>query len=251
MNGDYSHACIVTPSNHYARKSRPSVPPTICDSCLNGMACRIFVRREVKPCSAAVDRLQGFPIPAAAWEQDILPTRIKGYLSTALDQLCSSGRIIWTRLYKQQFNEATSNKANLLRNTPIALIDRQDVSYWQALQETATTNNEHLSSNGKAILASLEQHGASFFVDIVAHTGLLRTHCEEALAELAAVGLVTSDSYSGLRALITQLTSDRASDDNTDADTELVLPAVSITPADGPLSPPPVMTTMYRRHKAG
>jgi ATP-dependent helicase Lhr and Lhr-like helicase len=151
----------------------------------------------------AIDRLQGFPIPAAAWEQDILPTRIKGYLSTALDHLCSSGRIIWTRLYKQNMNEASSNKANLLRNTPIALIDRQDVGYWQALQESTSTNNEHLSSTAKLILESLEQKGASFFVDIVAHTGQLRTHCEEALAELAAVGLVTSDSYAGLRALIT------------------------------------------------
>ncbi len=152
---------------------------------------------------SAIDRLQGFPIPAAAWEQDILPTRIKGYLSTALDQLCSSGRIIWTRLFKQQINETSSNKANLLRNTPIALIDRQDVHYWQAMQETINTDNEHLSSNAKNILEALQQHGASFFVDIVAHTKMLRTHCEEALAELAAVGLVTSDSYSGLRALIT------------------------------------------------
>ncbi len=150
----------------------------------------------------AIDRLQGFPIPAAAWEQDILPTRIKGYLSSNLDQLCSSGRILWTRLFKQQVSD-TSNKANLLRNTPIALIDRQDVHYWQGLQEQVTTDNEHLSSTAKAILDSLKQRGASFFVDIVSDTKMLRTHCEEGLAELAAMGLVTSDSYAGLRALIT------------------------------------------------
>ena len=151
----------------------------------------------------AIDRLQGYPVPAAAWERDILPTRIKGYLSSALDQLCSSGRIIWTRLYKQNHSENNTNKANLLRNTPISLIDRQDVNYWHALQDTKSTNNEHLSSTAKNILDTLEQKGACFFIDIVKHAGILRTHCEEALAELAAYGLVTSDSYAGLRALIT------------------------------------------------
>jgi ATP-dependent helicase Lhr and Lhr-like helicase len=151
----------------------------------------------------AIDRLQGFPVPAAAWERDILPTRIKGYLSSALDQLCSSGRIIWTRLYKQNQSEHNTNKANLLRNTPISLIDRQDVEYWHALQDTSNTNNEHLSSTAKTILTTLQDKGACFFIDIVKHAGILRTHCEEALAELAANGLITSDSYAGLRALIT------------------------------------------------
>ena len=80
---------------------------------------------------------------------------------------------------------------------------RQDVHYWQGLQDTISIHNEHLSSTAKAILESLKQRGASFFVDIVGDTKMLRTHCEEGLAELAAMGLVTSDSYAGLRALIT------------------------------------------------
>ena len=45
--------------------------------------------------------------------------------------------------------------------------------------------------------------GALFFHEIVAATGLLRTHVERALGELAGVGLVTADSFSGLRALLT------------------------------------------------
>lgn len=77
------------------------------------------------------------------------------------------------------------------------------MNYWHALQDTKSTNNEHLSSTAKNILDTLEQKGACFFIDIVKHAGILRTHCEEALAELAAYGLVTSDSYAGLRALIT------------------------------------------------
>ena len=49
----------------------------------------------------------------------------------------------------------------------------------------------------------LEQRGASFFHELVAASGLLPTQVEQALGELAGLGLVTSDSFAGLRALIT------------------------------------------------
>jgi ATP-dependent Lhr-like helicase len=49
----------------------------------------------------------------------------------------------------------------------------------------------------------LRRRGASFFHELVAASGLLRTHVEEALGELAGAGYVTSDSFAGLRALIT------------------------------------------------
>ena len=44
--------------------------------------------------------------------------------------------------------------------------------------------------------------GASFFGEIAAAAGLLHTQLEEALAELVAWGLVTADSFTGLRALL-------------------------------------------------
>jgi len=59
-----------------------------------------------------------------------------------------------------------------------------------------------LSASARKILEMLRKSGASFFVDIVQHSGMLRTQTEDALAELAANGLVTSDSFAGLRALI-------------------------------------------------
>jgi ATP-dependent Lhr-like helicase len=49
----------------------------------------------------------------------------------------------------------------------------------------------------------LEQRGAIFFHELVAASGVLTTHVEQALAELAGLGMVTSDGFSGLRALIT------------------------------------------------
>ncbi len=153
----------------------------------------------------AIDRLEGFPTPAAAWEADILPARIKGYLTSTLDHLCTTGRVLWTRLNKAKSTTDENGKASkttLLRNTPIALIDRYAIDYWQS-QKQVKTKDIKLSANATTVFTVLKDKGASFFVDIVKHSGLLRTHTEEALAELAANGLVTSDSYAGLRALIT------------------------------------------------
>jgi ATP-dependent Lhr-like helicase len=49
----------------------------------------------------------------------------------------------------------------------------------------------------------LQRRGASFFHELVPLTGLLATQVEQGLSELAGLGLVTSDSFAGLRALIT------------------------------------------------
>jgi ATP-dependent Lhr-like helicase len=51
-------------------------------------------------------------------------------------------------------------------------------------------------------MESLRIHGASFFDELVDASGLLRSQVEEALAELVARGLVSADSFAGLRALL-------------------------------------------------
>jgi ATP-dependent Lhr-like helicase len=48
----------------------------------------------------------------------------------------------------------------------------------------------------------LGSKGATFFDDLVAATGLLKSEVESALAELVASGIVGSDGFSGLRALV-------------------------------------------------
>jgi ATP-dependent Lhr-like helicase len=62
---------------------------------------------------------------------------------------------------------------------------------------------EALTSPARAVYDALRTRGASFFHELVAASGLLRTHVERALGELAGAGLVTADSFSGLRALLT------------------------------------------------
>jgi ATP-dependent Lhr-like helicase len=57
-------------------------------------------------------------------------------------------------------------------------------------------------SRAQAVADYIREHGASFFQELVDGTGLLRSEVEEALAELVALGLVSSDSFGGLRALL-------------------------------------------------
>jgi ATP-dependent Lhr-like helicase len=79
-------------------------------------------------------------------------------------------------------------------------MQREDISLWRAGEQT---NEEVLTSAAHAVFDALRTRGALFFHEVVAATGLLRTHVERALGELAGVGLVTADSFSGLRALLT------------------------------------------------
>jgi ATP-dependent Lhr-like helicase len=60
-----------------------------------------------------------------------------------------------------------------------------------------------LSSRAQAVVDHLRLHVASFYDEIVDGTRLLRTQVEDALGELVARGAVTSDSFAGLRALLT------------------------------------------------
>jgi ATP-dependent Lhr-like helicase len=148
----------------------------------------------------ALQQLEGFAAPAAAWEEDLLPIRIKRYEPNVLDKLCSAGRIVWYRPASRSSDQA-KRKAGPIRTTPVMLCERLSLVHWQQVgidrHETAP-----LSPQGQRTLEVLQSHGASFFSDLVRDTTLLKTEVEKALGELVCQGLVTCDSFAGLRALL-------------------------------------------------
>jgi ATP-dependent Lhr-like helicase len=150
---------------------------------------------------AVLQQLEGFAIPAGAWERDILPVRVKQYLPESLDKLCAAGRIAWYRPVEATGSEIAP-AAGPVRSTPIALVAREALAHWQD-SNGATASVEGLSPRGQKILDSLRQHGASFFADLVHETGLMRSDVEMGLGELVSRGHVTCDSFAGVRALIT------------------------------------------------
>ena len=148
---------------------------------------------------AVLSQLSGFEAPVAAWESEILPLRVRGYDSRMLDEAIRAGRYVWLRLSPKR--SSAPRLAGTLRTTPVSLVARSELNAWLAV--AGPDEVCQISSAACQVLAHIEQRGAAFFDDIVAARSLLRSQVENALDELAAAGLVTCDSFVGLRALTT------------------------------------------------
>ena len=148
--------------------------------------------------AAVLNQLEGFDVPAGAWETEVLPARIAEYEPAWLDEHCLAGRYIWTRLAPR--TGTGERAASPVRATPIVLLPRRDARLWSTL--TTAPPLEQLSSKARAVLEIIREHGASFFDELVDGAHLLPAQVEEALAELVACGWVNADSFTGLRALL-------------------------------------------------
>ncbi|HEU4486298.1 MAG TPA: DEAD/DEAH box helicase [Povalibacter sp.] len=147
---------------------------------------------------AVLAQLEGFETAASAWETEILPVRVAEYEPAWLDEQCLAGRIVWTRLASRSGD--AERGAAPVRSTPIALLARRNVRTWSSFVE-ATPHGE-LTPKAQQVAQFIQSHGASFFDEIVEGAHLLPVQVEEGLAELVALGLVNSDSFGGLRALL-------------------------------------------------
>jgi len=159
---------------------------------------------------AIIEQLEGFEAPAAAWEGELLPSRLVDYDPAWLDALCLSGEVVWARLTppaaSARINEngvERSRGAAPVRNTPIALLRRKNFAIWNSAFPEPSLNGLEFSETTRTVNEYLATRGASFFSDIVDGTKLLRGQVEESIGELVANGLVVSDSFAGLRALLT------------------------------------------------
>ena len=146
-------------------------------------------------------QFEGYEAPAAAWESEILPARVSGYEISWLDDLCLSGRVVWSRL-RERAATASERSAGPVRATPIVLLQRRNIPLWTKLDGTSASVTSIASSRAQAVADYLKDHGASFFDEILIGTRLLQTELEDALAELVAAGMINSDSFAGLRALL-------------------------------------------------
>jgi ATP-dependent Lhr-like helicase len=154
-------------------------------------------------------QLQGFEIPANAWERQVLARRIADYDPKWLDQLCLTGAVGWGRLSPHPATIDSSNgngeKTNRRRViptsvAPITFFVREDAD-WMTPHDSVE-NAQGLSDVARQVLEYLRQRGASFFADIVRATGRLKAEIETGLWELVAGGVVTADGFDNLRSLI-------------------------------------------------
>jgi ATP-dependent Lhr-like helicase len=159
-------------------------------------------------------QLQGFEIPASAWERFVLARRISDYDPAQLDQLCLSGAVGWGRLSphpatldatgKDENGRESRRRVIPTRVAPIAFFVREDSEWMRphhpGAEDSATS---FLSPVAQALLEVLKHRGALFFPDMVRATGRLKAEVETGLWELVAAGLVTADGFENLRALVT------------------------------------------------
>jgi ATP-dependent Lhr-like helicase len=172
-----------------------------------------------------LQQLQGFEIPANAWERQVLARRIADYDPKWLDQLCLTGAVGWGRLspHPATLDSGAAADSNAPRQrrviptsvAPITFFMREEAD-WMSLRGNPHFSQKqegevgHLNESGgrglshgaQLVLDFLKQRGASFFADIVRGTGKLKAEIETALWELVAAGLVTADGFDNLRALI-------------------------------------------------
>ena len=164
-----------------------------------------------------LQQLQGYEIPANAWERQVLARRIADYDPKWLDQLCMTGAVGWGRLspHPATIDSGGSTSGNgdtpaprqrrviPTSVAPITFFVREEAD-WMIPRHAAGDEAESrgLNHGAQLVLEFLRQRGASFFADIVRGTGKLKAEIETGLWELVAAGLVTADGFDNLRALI-------------------------------------------------
>ncbi len=147
-----------------------------------------------RPAGAGPDRLrealvplQGVALTPKVWERDVLPRRLGAYSPNWLDQLCTSGELIWI------------GAGSLGRSDGrVALYFREDVR----LAGPPPANGKLEIPQGEVHEAIRERltAGPSFWLDLVADIERPAEDLHNALWDLAWSGEVTNDAFSPLRA---------------------------------------------------
>ncbi|MQA21629.1 DEAD/DEAH box helicase [Rugamonas rivuli] len=140
-------------------------------------------------------QLEGYEAGAGAWESDLLSLRMRDYSKSWLDDLCRSGKLVWTRI-----GAPASAAGGPVRNTPLVLLPRRQLGLWHALP--AVAGEIEVSPRAARVLEALRRDGAMFFDELSHDARLLPVELENTLGELVATGLVNADSFVGLRAML-------------------------------------------------
>jgi ATP-dependent Lhr-like helicase len=144
-----------------------------------------------------LQRLRGLFLPLNFLEREILRARIPSAqfapnfaaCHLQLAALCQQGELIW-RLYQEDTGHAK-----------LAQFFLRGEGHLFYSRELLVEQANQLSAPAKTVREFLRENGASFFRDLVAGSGLSKSHLADGLAELAWRGFVTNDSLLMLQEL--------------------------------------------------
>jgi ATP-dependent Lhr-like helicase len=131
--------------------------------------------------------LQGVALTPKTWEQDILPRRLGAYSQSWLDELCTSGELVWIGAGALGRNDGR-----------VALYFREDVR----LAGPPPANAKLEAAQGEVHEAIRERlaAGPSFWLDLVVELDHPAEDIHNALWDLVWTGEVTNDAFAPLRA---------------------------------------------------
>ena len=154
---------------------------------------------------AVVDQLQGFEIPAGAWEEAVLPARVEGYQHRWLEDLCHAGELVWGRLSPRPADaEGTERRGSATpsRATPVTFALREDLPWLLTAARGDVVPAEPAHGAARDVLDALRSRGAMFHSELRTATGRLPVEVEEGLWDLVARGIVTADGFQAVRSLL-------------------------------------------------
>ena len=148
-------------------------------------------RRGVDAVAETVAQMQGAAVAASVIERDVLAARVNSYRSSDLDELCTSGEVVWVGAGSLG---AADGRIRLVYRDQVGLL-------------VPDTDEPSDDPTHEAIRMHLAERGASFWPDLVAAVqaadlpyGTDAVHT--ALWDLVWAGEVTNDSLAPVRALI-------------------------------------------------
>jgi len=131
--------------------------------------------------------LQGVALTPKVWEQDVLPRRLGAYSPAWLDELCTSGELVWVGAGALGRSDGR-----------VALYFREDVRL--AGPPPANVKLEAPAGEVHEAIRARLAAGPSFWLDLLADLDHPAEELHNALWDLAWSGGVTNDAFSPLRA---------------------------------------------------
>lgn len=149
-------------------------------------------RRGLDALLDTIGRLQGVALAGSVLEHDVLASRVDGYRSADLDQLCSAGAVVWLGAGRLGPSDGR-----------VALYRREQVALLAPLVVPGTDGERPAEAVHQALRDHLADRGASFWTDLLRATGRADERVVlDALWDLVWAGEVTNDSLVPLRAAL-------------------------------------------------
>jgi len=133
---------------------------------------------------AVLEQLDGCAVPASAVETLVLPARVADYRPAMLDELMTAGEVAWVG------DGAVGDSDGWVR-------------FVVSGAEPPPAGAEPSHYRGQELLAALSAGGARFFDSVLPVGATDRAEYVAALWDLAWAGLVSSDTFNPVRALVT------------------------------------------------